>query len=59
MANLAREMIPQLDGFVGVAEEPVSGQFVAAARANGGDAMDLDPTNGGFISLKSLFLSES
>ncbi|KAF2796778.1 FAD-binding domain-containing protein [Melanomma pulvis-pyrius CBS 109.77] len=47
MVDVAKELIPQFNGFVGTAEEPITADHLAAARANGGDPMDLDPANGG------------
>jgi hypothetical protein len=50
MIAKADELLPELNGFVGVAEEPVTPDYLVAARQNGGDPMDLDPADGGFIS---------
>ena len=50
MVDVAKELIPQFDGFVGVAEEPITVKHLAAAKANGGDPMNLDPKDGGFLS---------
>jgi hypothetical protein len=49
MVTVAKELIPQFNGFVGTAEEPITADHIAAARANGGDPMDLDPADGGVL----------
>lgn len=51
MVETAKELLPSLSGFVGVAEEPISSEYATAARKNGGDPYDLDPKamDGGFI----------
>jgi hypothetical protein len=50
MVDVAKELIPKFDGFVGVAEEPITINHVKAAKANGGDPMNLNPEDGGFLS---------
>ncbi|KAF2823680.1 FAD-binding domain-containing protein [Ophiobolus disseminans] len=49
MVDVAKELIPKFDGFVGVAEEPITIKHLEAAKANGGDPMNLDPKDGGFL----------
>ncbi|KAH7405681.1 hypothetical protein DE146DRAFT_778990 [Phaeosphaeria sp. MPI-PUGE-AT-0046c] len=49
MVDEAKKQIPNISGFVGVAEEPVSESYMEAARKNGGDPMNLDPAEGGLI----------
>ncbi|PGG97504.1 hypothetical protein AJ79_09174 [Helicocarpus griseus UAMH5409] len=47
--SLAKQEIPGLNVSVGAAVQPVTQQHLKAARAAGGDALDLDPEDGSFI----------
>ena len=48
--DLARSMLAGVNGLVSVATEYVTKEHLTAARASGGDAMDLDPDKGTFMS---------
>jgi len=56
MVKIAKELLPNLSDFVGVAEESISSQYAAAARRNGGDPYGLDPEamDGGIIGERSI-----
>jgi hypothetical protein len=59
MVEAARELMPNISGFVGIAEEPVSEYYVAAAAASGSDPMNLNPDDGGFLGKFTLFSKSS
>jgi len=40
--------------YVGLSFQPVTRSWLAAARASGGDALDLDPADGDFIGSSAL-----
>lgn len=42
-----------------LAFQPISKSWLKAARASGGDAIDLDPADGGFVGKSSIPLAES
>ncbi len=48
LIQTAQAQLAGLNVTVGIASEPVTAAFLEASRANGGDAMDLDPARGGF-----------
>jgi hypothetical protein len=48
--DTADQMIADINCTIGLSTEPVTQNHLAAAKARGGDAMDLDPGKGGFIS---------
>ncbi|OAF98537.1 uncharacterized protein CC84DRAFT_1223714 [Paraphaeosphaeria sporulosa] len=43
MVETAKELLTDLSGFLGVADEPISRYYAAAALSNGGDPYNLDP----------------
>ncbi|KAL8906558.1 MAG: hypothetical protein Q9207_001942 [Kuettlingeria erythrocarpa] len=47
--GLADQMLSQTNCSVGSAIQPITVDHVKAARAAGGDAMDLDPNRGAFV----------
>ncbi|MCJ1314163.1 hypothetical protein MMC25_007843 [Agyrium rufum] len=49
--DLARTMLAEVNGLVSIATEYVTKEHLLAARASGGDAIDLDPERGTFMSL--------
>lgn len=52
--DLARIMLAGVNGLVSIATEYVTKEHLAAAKASGGDAIDLDPERGTFMSRQTL-----
>ena len=50
IVNPANQIIPGLNCTVGAAIQPVTKNHLQAARELGGDAIDLDPAKGDFVS---------